>query len=168
MFRALFSITVALAGVGCGANGGGQGHGCSDSFECGDLEFCNAGSCDEVAGRSFFVAAERGTAVSNGDWDAGGGAPDPFVSIFLNGDLQCYTDTEDDTFQPSWGEGCEVVFESGGELEIDMYDEDVSDNDIMLYYVASGTDDLVSLARDGSVTLSTDYATLDISITPEF
>lgn len=158
---------------GCGKSGGakgngGQGDGCSDSYECGDLEFCNAGSCDEVAGRSFFVSADRGTAATNGDWDTGGGAPDPFVMIFLDGDLQCYTSTEDDTFEPGWGEGCDVNFESGGELEFDMYDEDVSDDDVMLYYVASGTDDLVTLARDGSDIFSNDYASLTISVTPEF
>jgi hypothetical protein len=166
-----FSMVSAV--LGCGNAGGtkgngGQGDSCSDSSECGDLEFCNAGSCDEVAGRSFFVSAKRGTAVSNGDWDTGGGAPDPFVTIFLDGDPQCYTSTQEDTFQPEWGEGCDVVFESGGEIELDMYDEDVSENDVMLYYVASGTDDLVSLARGGTQTVSNDSASLTIAVTPNF
>lgn len=176
----LTTLMCALPGCGLGGDGddnggggngdgnGGQDSGCSSHRECGDLEFCNDGSCDEVAGRKFFVSADAGTAVTDGDWDVGGGAPDPYVSIFMDGDLECYTSTDDDTFAPRWGEGCAVVFEAGGELELDMYDEDTTSNDIMLTFVASGTDELVSLVRDESFTLSNDYASLDISVTPEF
>jgi hypothetical protein len=174
MRRVVVATLLMCASPGCGLGGnggggsGGESSGCSSNRECGDLEFCNAGSCDEVAGRKFFVSAESGTAVTDGDWDAGGGAPDPYVVIFMNGRQECYTSTDDDTFNPRWGEGCDVVFDSGGELEIDMYDEDVTSDDLMLTFVASGTDELVSLVRDESVTLSNDYASLDISVTPDF
>lgn len=166
---------VFLSLFGCDAGGGdddddgdGDDGGCSSNSACGDLQFCYSGTCEEVAGRKFFVSADRATAVSNGDWDTGGGAPDIFVEIYMDGKLECQTSTEDDSFEPRWGKGCAVVFDSGGELGIDMYDEDLTSNDLMLTFSASGTDELVGLVRDESVTLSTDYATLDLSITPEF
>ena len=75
---------------------------------------------------------------------------------------------EDDTFNPSWRESCAVVLNEGGKLVIEMYDDDVSYSDLMLTYTARGSDDLVSLVVDEDVTLSNDYASLDLTFRPDF
>jgi hypothetical protein len=156
---------------GCGLLDGGGGDAsepeCSTSDDCGAVEFCDAGSCEQVDGRQFFVQIDKAELSDSYDWDGFGDLPDPFVVIGVDGDAVCATSTVEDDYTVRWEEGCDVVFGSG-ELQIELYDEDISSNDLGLTFAASGLDDLVQLVRDESSTLSNDYASVDISIFPDF
>jgi hypothetical protein len=69
---------------------------------------------------------------------------------------------------PRWNEGCDIVFLEGGTLDVDMYDEDLSENDVMLTYSASGSDELVDLVRTEDVELANKLVDLLISVEPAF
>src|SRR5262245_37496572 len=98
MRRWVFLGSVCVLAGGCAGGGGKIGAGCALQEDCAALEFCDTGTCATVTGRSFLVVAVSGSASTGADWDAGGGAPDPFVVFSLDGEAQCATDTDDDTF----------------------------------------------------------------------
>lgn len=156
---------------GCGLLDGGGGDAsdpeCSGNRDCGSLEFCDAGSCEQIDGRRFFVQIDKAELNDSYDWDGFGDPPDPFVVIGVDGDAVCATSTVEDDYSVRWEEGCDVVFGSG-ELEIELYDEDLTSNDLGLTYATSGLDELVQLVRDESSTLSNDYASVDVSVFPNF
>jgi hypothetical protein len=152
---------------GSGGGGSGADAECSSNDQCGDLEFCDAGSCEQVDGRRFFVQIDRAELNDSYDWDVLGDPPDPFVVIGLDGDGVCATSTVEDDYTVRWEEGCDVVF-GAGELEIELYDEDLTSNDLGLSYSASGLDELVELVRDQSSTISNDYAAVDFTVLPDF
>lgn len=170
--RPSFVLTFMLSGCGF-LSGSGDGNGsstdpgCSSNQECRDVEFCDAGTCEQVDGRRFFVQIDRAELTEDYDWDGFGDSPDPFVVIGLDGDAICSTSTVEDDYTVRWEEGCDVVF-GAGELEIELYDEDITSNDLGLTYAASGLDELVQLVRDESSTISNDYASIDITVLPDF
>lgn len=156
-------------GGGSGDDGGGSDDPeCSSARDCDSLQFCYDDACEGVLGRKFEVVVVSATSATNADWDGGGGAPDPFVVIEADGDGGCATSTKDDDFEPRWNESCRVVLSEGGKLEISMYDEDVTSNDTMLTYKASGSDELVDLVVTGEVSLENDYASLELRFEPDF
>jgi len=51
---------------GGGNSGSGGSGGCEISLECDDLEFCNAGECDEGLDRRYRVTITTGEAATSG------------------------------------------------------------------------------------------------------
>ena len=74
-------------------------------------------------------------------WDVGGGLPDPFVQITLNGTLLGMTNVEQDTLTPMWNQGAMTEIPAGSSLTIDAYDSDVTSNDLILGCTGSLTAD---------------------------
>ena len=156
--------------VACDLGGTGdneEGESCDSSFDCDDDLFCHRSECEEIFDRQWEIIIVSGTAESDVDWDALGGAPDPFVLIEM-GDDACITSTENDSFFPEWNESCAMVVPSGGTIEVGMYDDDVDISDPMVTFSASGNDELADLVRSEDVTLTSDLASLGIRFQPDF
>ena len=170
-FPVVFGLAACdLGGAGEGLDDTGENEeeeGCDSSFDCDDDLFCHRSECEEIFDRLWEVNIVSGTADTNRDWDVSGGAPDPYVIIRL-GDDSCGTSTENDTFFPAWNERCEMVVPSGGTLEVEMYDDDVSNPDTMLTFSASGNDELADIVRREVLTLISDIASLEIRFQPDF
>ena len=114
------------AGSSCGP--------CTKSSQCSATQICTGyGACADADGRSYLVTLKSATIPttdsSGSAWDGLGGAPDPFVSIGVNGTAVQATSTKSDTFSPAWNEAITVQLHVGDELDFWVYDEDVSVND---------------------------------------
>lgn len=142
--------------------------GCFTADDCASLQFCHVGRCEDVLGRKFSVVISEASASTSANWDVGGGAPDPFVVVSSTGARDCVTSTKNDDFSPAWVEHCEFVLGVGGDLTIAMFDEDLSANDIMLTFTASGSDELVELVVNRTSVLSNDNASLVFELVPTF
>lgn len=189
-FLALFVLGF---GGGCpsygGDGGGGDEYygddddsvgGCDYSFECDDLEFCNAGECDAGLDRRYRVniyGGEAQTTGPDGSWDMGGGAPDLYVRYgMMNSAADAWTDSCDttvaqDSFSPNWNGYCEFVFVSGGTFGIYAWDDDLTSPDFAGGVYWQGSDALMSVIRlDGQVSETDvgDYLSISWLIEPTF
>jgi len=121
----ILSVTAcgdAVPGESCGA--------------CYDWQKCEGTSCVADDYSQWSVTALSGF-IAGGNWDALGGAPDPFVCAKIYGVGSCST-TAQDTFSPYWNQVLiydvtALQLKSG--VEITITDEDFSYNDV----VCSGT-----------------------------
>ncbi|MGE3454993.1 MAG: hypothetical protein AB7O24_07780 [Kofleriaceae bacterium] len=104
---------------------------CSTSQDnCGGETICISGRCEAAFPRVYSI---RNVSVSvpttnpaNGSsWDAGGGAPDMFLSS--NGTM--LTQPVDDQFMASFPGPFDVSLIAGATLQIDVYDEDITVHD---------------------------------------
>jgi len=167
------ALSLSFCGLGCPYSGGGSGgggyygddddFGCGDSFDCDDLEFCNAGECDEGLDRRYRVTmleAEAETSGPSGSWDVGGGAPDLYVQWGIRDGANeewlddCFTSTRQDSFDPSWGEYCDFVLGSGETFAIWVWDEDIADPDFAGGVYWQGNDALIAVIRADGLTSS--------------
>ena len=110
------------------------------------------------------LGAIRGQ-VNGGNWDPFGGAPDPFVSVEIDGTEVLRTKTINDSFTPVWEEGTkrEFSFAQIYRAIVRMYDEDVTGQDLMLTWSPSQDSnfkmttpqrsDITVSTSDGNVTL---------------
>ena len=183
-FQHVLCATLTVAAVsGCpyyGGDPGEQDYGCVESYECDDLEFCNAGECDTGLDRRYRVvidSAEAATTGPAGAWDVGGGAPDLFVqwgmldSAAENWLDECFTGVVQDSFEAYWNTYCEFVFSSGDTFGITVWDEDSSTWDWAGGVIWQGNDALISVIRAqgamNSVNIG-DAVTVAWSIEPTF
>jgi hypothetical protein len=140
---------------------------CINNYSCDEHQVCVLDACEDIFDRNFEITIVSGEASTAYDWDTLGGAPDPFVSFSMDDDY-CETDTQLDTFYPIWNASCTMVVGSGGTFSVEMYDEDLSDHDLMATYSASGNDELAALIREEYVTLSSSISELNIRFEPDF
>lgn len=97
-----------LAGLG-----GGLGTGCAAVYPAIDTPVRPApedAKLDPPPPESLYYLALKGAVVpqrtrGNAKWDEfGSGAPDPYVKLYLDGDLLFTTSTEQDTYEPKWAD----------------------------------------------------------------
>jgi hypothetical protein len=125
--------------------------------DCGDADCANQAACqtcnaqpDDCAGESICIGQQcedafnrfytfSGIQVALGpqdaegtDWDAFGGAPDPFVEIRLNDQLFLTTGSVDNTFSASYDNAEDVLVVAGSVLEVKVLDADVNAADVAL------------------------------------
>lgn len=147
--------------AGCGGNGddtapqpdaagGGGGGGTPDAGQqpscnpqndtCGGETICIGSSCEPAFGRTYRVSiASLAVAAQNGDaeaWDAFGGAPDPYVVVFLNGTNVLQTAEAQDTFSPTYPDAVDLIIPAGARVTVEVWDGDVSDDDWIFGCVA--------------------------------
>lgn len=92
------------------------------------------GRCEGAFGRLYSIGLgsviipERN---AEGDcWDIGCGAPDPFIAVFLDGEVVLRTSTSSDVFQvQSISETASFLLRENSTVDIILYDEDLSSND---------------------------------------
>ncbi|CAN5228059.1 hypothetical protein BH11MYX1_BH11MYX1_08430 [soil metagenome] len=100
------------------------------------------------------------------DWDPDASDPDPYVQVYLDGDLIGKSPTVDDTLDPTWNYAPPVYVISEGEtLSLDLLDsDDSSDHGIFRDCKIALNSNAVKL---GTVSCPTQLATVKISITVE-
>jgi hypothetical protein len=62
-------------------------------------------------------------------WDIGGGAPDIFVEVRVNGTLTGKTSTVQDQFSATFTVGFDATLVGGSTVTLDVFDEDATIND---------------------------------------
>ncbi len=148
-----------IAGALCTSSNGGSCVGgaiCSASGTCGpppcsaaDPDSCSGeticiGTTCEAAFPRFYTLTVGDVTIAQRDdngecWDAACGAPDPFLVILVNGAELGRTSTRQDVFSASFDEAFDIELVAGSELRVAMFDEDLTDDDII---VACGADSL--------------------------
>ncbi len=97
---------------------------------CGAGYRCVGTTCEVDPGAYWVITATSGTVSTAFSWDAGGGAPDPFVCITLNGARTC-TPAANDSFFPTWNHPFPAapagMLMSG--IFVEYWDEDLTTND---------------------------------------
>ena len=74
------------------------------------------------------IAAEATPGVA---WDAGGGLPDPYVVVQLDGIDVCTTPVDSETLAPRWTERCLLELDEASEVSVLLVDEDGPSDDII-------------------------------------
>jgi hypothetical protein len=112
--------------------------GCATNADCTATEVCSKSiaQCVPADGATYFVKFKSGTAPATapggGDWDTWDlSPPDPYVYVYLNGTLFCWTDPAADTFAPAWNATCTSAkaMNAGDVLTFTMFDDDVGTDD---------------------------------------
>lgn len=115
---------------------------CTPSADiCTGENICVSGACVPAFGR-FYEVRDVSVSVPTTDdtgaaWDALGGAPDPFIVVSVDGSEIATSATRDDTFSASFAGPYAASLLAGSSLTIEVYDEDVSFNDLMFTCSAS-------------------------------
>jgi hypothetical protein len=110
--------------------------GCTSNSDCGSTEVCQNSNCANASGLAYVLTINTITASTTnsiGDaWDVGGGAPDAYVVVKVDGVTKCTTTVQADTFAGVWFADCSpIVLYSFNTVEIDVYDQDVTTDDFM-------------------------------------
>lgn len=143
--------------------------------DCSGETICIGDSCESAFGRTYSVYVYNLDVASQDTegvaWDGGGGAPDPFVNVHLNGQLILATSIDQDTFTPEFGESVDVVIPAGARLEFNAWDEDISEHDWILGCIVDPlTADYLRIygpVCQGNAETGTAGTVLDIAIVPK-
>jgi Ca2+-dependent lipid-binding protein len=65
------------------------------------------------------------------NWDVFPKSPDPFVKIFIGGDLIFRTSVQTDTYTPSWNEKTNISYKKGVSIRIEVWDKDAMSDDLI-------------------------------------
>jgi hypothetical protein len=88
-------------------------------------------------------------------WDFGGGAPDPFVCLYLDGattPVACSGPPGvSDTFSATWNWTRDITVNSTTRVEINAWDEDTTTHDFMGGFAFSNASGFISAARRGGI-----------------
>jgi hypothetical protein len=88
----------------------------------------------QLSGLSLSVPT---TMPDGSSWDAGGGAPDLFVVVKVDGATIGTTSVVQDSFTASWNETYTFTLSASSVLEVDSNDEDIAANDPVLNCTAA-------------------------------
>jgi hypothetical protein len=128
----------------CGPNGCG---GLCGAGNCPAGLMCQAGTCTLDSSTTWQLIAKDGMVARTGDWDIGGGAPDPKVCVEVDSAERC-TAVAIDTYEPGkvneWGANGTIVAEtSAAKLQagvaVGYWDDDVSFDDVICEMTRSFT-----------------------------
>lgn len=76
------------------------------------------------------VAARIAVKKADGrNWDLYPKSPDPFVKVFIGGDLALQTSVQKDTYTPLWNEKANVSYKKGLSVRIEVWDRDAMSDD---------------------------------------
>lgn len=134
-------------GVGGGGGGGvdapiGGGGGCTATADtCTGDTLCVGNACVAAFPRVYEVrdvSVMVPTTNMGATWDISGGAPDLFVTFAVNGSVQATSPVVDDQFSAAFaGPFAITLSAAGSRLDLNVYDEDVTTNDLALGCVAN-------------------------------
>lgn len=116
------------------APGGGGGGGCSAVQDtCTGETVCVSGSCVAAFPRVYAISAINialPTTNQGATWDVGGGAPDPFAVISVNGTMAATTSAVQDVFTATLPGPWNITINAAGStLLVDIFDEDATVDD---------------------------------------
>lgn len=114
---------------------------------CAGDTICVNQTCVPAYGRVYTIQAHHGEIAplmfDGSSWDAAGGAPDPFCTVTLNGQVLFTTAAVADELAPFWSEEMAVEILAGSELRIECADEDLTADDRILGCAVSLTPDVL-------------------------
>jgi hypothetical protein len=100
---------------------------------CTGETICVGGACVLAFPRSYTISNIKlmvpTTDPDGAAWDAGGGAPDLFIEINVNGAKVATTPVVSDMFSATFAGPFQVQLEGGATVRFDSFDEDVTVND---------------------------------------
>src|SRR5512138_2072130 len=142
-------VTVWLVGVGVGCSGGGSGtpppvdgsnnpppqdapisNTCSETADtCAGDTICVGTACVPAFPRVYTLTdmnVQLPTKDPNGgDWDLGGGAPDPYIKVTVDAKDITQTAFVSDVFTATFAGPIDVQLIAGGRLTLTVFDDDV-------------------------------------------
>lgn len=132
---------------------------CDDHNDCASDEVCWSGSCEPIIGRAWTVEiASASVDIVHPDgmlWDEDGSPPDLYAEFGFTSDA-CLTSYVPESFDPVWYESCDF-YVAGGELfYIDLWDVDLTGDELGTSYEWDGTEAFIALARQ-TAGLETSY-----------
>jgi hypothetical protein len=65
------------------------------------------------------------------NWDLIPRAPDPFIKLFIGGELVFQTSVQIDTYTPFWNEKATISHKKGVSIRIEVWDKDAMVNDLI-------------------------------------
>ena len=90
---------------------------------------CNhPGSKNELKIISAQIAGKK---ADGRNWDVIPKSPDPFVKLFIGGDLVFQTSVQIDTYTPFWNEKVPISYKKGVSIRIEVWDKDAIVNDLI-------------------------------------
>lgn len=171
---------VALLALGACGGGGDDGVGddgggddgttaCSETADtCTGETICVGAACEAAFGRVYAITnvalAVPTTDPTGAEWDLGGGAPDLFLVIDVDGTVAATTATVQDEFSAAFAGPYNAQLIAGSTLELTAYDEDVSDDD--LAYVCSAAPITAELLRGRDLGCASGGSSLTFHIAP--
>lgn len=85
-----------------------------------------AGSNYEITILAARIAAKK---ADGKNWDLYSKSPDPFVKIFIAGNLVFQTSVQKDTYTPVWNEKEKISYEKGLSVRLEVWDKDTMFDD---------------------------------------
>ena len=166
---ALLGVLAGCGGGDDGVNPDGSNGGCSaETDTCTGDSICIAGRCEAAFGRLYDITnvqVQLPTTDSSGAaWDIGGGAPDIFVAFVINGTSTVRTPTTQDQFSTSYAGPFTVQPIGGGSFEAQVFDEDVTVDD--LAFICMATPLTADLLRGRLITCNTTGYVVSLRIDP--
>lgn len=175
--RGCWLLLVCAAAAGCTSGGGGDddgGDGDADSCDeasddCQGETICMDGACEAAFGRRYrFSNLSVSIPDRNPDgesWDSLGGAPDPYIEVWLNQDeLVLSTSAVDDVFDASYSDTGDATVAAGDSFFIDVWDEDLADPDPV--YSCTADPIPADILRLRAAHCASDGYTVEVAITP--
>lgn len=162
-------LFMANAAACTGGGGGGGGDECSEAADgCVGESICIDGRCEAAFGRVYTlmdVAVSMPTTDTRGDaWDAFGGAPDLFARISVDGSTIATTGVIPDSFSGNFRGPYNTTLIAGSSLVVEVFDEDISANDLMFTCTASPI--TPNILRGRSARCATSGASVAFQIDP--
>ncbi len=110
--------------------------GCTSSMTCASAEVCQNSNCTSASGLAYVFTINSITASTldstGSSWDVGGGAPDPYVVVKVDGVAKCTTTVKQDVFSGFWFTDCApIILYSFNAVEVDVFDQDLTTDDFM-------------------------------------
>ncbi len=141
-------------------------------------DVCIGSRCVAGQGRTYTVTAVSATVPSTDStgaaWDAFGGAPDPFVCLYLDGSATAVSCSGPpgaaDTFTPAWNKNWDVTVSAATKVGITAWDEDTSAHDVIEAFEWGSGAVFLGDARTGGfngVAFTGGRVTWNITITPK-
>jgi Cys-rich repeat protein len=132
--------------------------GCATNTDCGAGNVCQSTiqQCASADGATYKLTIKSGTApsatASGGAWDIDGSLPDPYLNVYVNGSLVCYTAPVSNTTTPTWNATCNTALKltSSDTLKFVMMDDDVGLDDQIADDIWTGADLVNMLANGGN------------------
>lgn len=162
------SLIVLVISSACGADDGAGGECSTTADTCEGDTICIAGACESAFGRLYDIKNVRvqvPTTDPNGEaWDVGGGAPDLLVDVLVNGVSVSRSGAVADMFSATFPGPFSVQPVGGGSLAVQVFDEDLTTND--LAYVCSAAPLTADLLRTRDLGCSSSAGQVTFRIDP--
>lgn len=157
-----------LAAISC-SGGGGPSGGCTPSADtCAGETICVSGACVDAFPRVYeitdVIVQASTTDETGATWDALGGAPDPMIIVYANGSPIGSTVSVANVFSAIFPGPFNASLIAGSSLVIEVYDEDVTVNDLMFTCTADPIP--ATLLRQRDLSCSAGGFTVSFQIDP--